>query len=134
MAKVTKIYEANEYDMLKPIQKAWIDHYIETRNYGKASALAGYKGNNSTLRRVGYDNYRKFEKIIQPRIEFIEAKAENKRINELVDIFKMWSDVMNDEDARMTDRLKASEMLAKAKGGFIEKVEVKQVDTDWFKE
>lgn len=32
----------------------------------------------------------------------------------------------------MTDRLKASELLAKSKGAFIEKREVKVVDTDWF--
>ncbi len=32
----------------------------------------------------------------------------------------------------MYDRIKASELLAKAKGGFIEKREIKVVDTDWF--
>lgn len=40
---------------------------------------------------------------------------------------------MNDSNEKMNDRLKASEMLAKSQGAFVERVEVKPIETDWFK-
>ena len=39
---------------------------------------------------------------------------------------------MKNEDIKTNERLKASELLAKSQGAFIEKVEVKEIETDWF--
>ena len=39
---------------------------------------------------------------------------------------------MNDNNIRIYDRLRASELLAKSQGAFVEKMEIKTIETDWF--
>lgn len=107
-------------------QKKFIDYYIQTGNATESCRLAGYKGNN--LDRLGYENLRKLEVFIKPRINELDLK----RTASLEDIFKFWTKTMNDNDTKTNDRLKASELLAKSQGAFIEKVEVKEIETDWF--
>lgn len=107
-------------------QKRFIDYYIQTGNATESCKLAGYKGNN--LDRLGYENLRKLEIFIKPRINELDLR----RTANLEDIFKFWTNTMNNENMKTNDRLKASEMLAKSQGAFIEKVEVKEVNTDWF--
>ena len=62
----------------------------------------------------------------------LTKEIKNNTIASLEDIFEYWTNVFNDPKVGNRDRLKASELLAKAKGGFVEKVEVKKVETDWF--
>ena len=107
-------------------QKKFIDYYIQTGNATESCKLAGYKGNN--LDRLGYENLRKLEIFIKPRIKELDLK----RTANLEDIFRFWTNTMNNKNIKTNDRLKASELLAKSQGAFIEKVEVKEVDTDWF--
>ena len=119
-------------DKLTPKQQKWIDEYIKCDDYTTASRNAGYTGSDTTLKNMGYQNSIKFKELLDARKLEISEKINNKNIAELEDIFEFWTNVFqsNLEDTR--DRIKASELLAKAKGGFIEKKEVKIVDTDWF--
>lgn len=55
---------------------------------------------------------------IQAYIAEINAKTESEMIATIKDIKRFWSDVMNDEDEIMKNRLRASELLAKAGGMF----------------
>ena len=119
-------------DKLTPKQERWIDEYIKTNDYTTASRNAGYNGTNATLKAIGYQNSLKFKDLIQDRRLELSKSIKKKSIASLEDIFEFWTGVFNDENNKQTDRLKASELLAKAKGGFVEKVEVKKVDTDWF--
>ena len=119
-------------DKLTPKQERWIDEYIKTNDYTTASRNAGYTGNNNNLRAMGYQNSKKFKDLINERRIELSKEIKKTSIATLEDIFEYWTTVFNDEDNKQTDRLKASELLAKAKGGFIEKVEVKKVNTDWF--
>lgn len=107
-------------------QKKFIDYYIQTGNATESCRLAGYKGNN--LDRLGYENLRKLEKFIKPRIDEIDKS----RALELQDIFIFWTNTIKNDEYKVSDRLRASELLAKSQGAFIEKVEVKEIDTDWF--
>ena len=128
-----KIIPYNEGDKLTPKQERWIDEYIKTNDYTTASRNAGYVStNNDRLRSIGYQNSLKFKELINARREELSKEIKKDTIASLEDIFEYWTKVFNNEDNRQTDRLKASELLAKAKGGFIEKVEVKKVNTDWF--
>lgn len=123
--KRLKVYEVNEYDQLKPNQKAWIDHYIACGfNMTQATNLAGYKGNPTQQRRIGSENAIKFDKLIAERTKAVDKK----RTKELKDIFEFWSNVIDDNDERLENRIKCSELLAKAKGGFIERVMTTTVD------
>lgn len=119
-------------DKLTPKQERWIDEYIKTNDYTTASRNAGYGGNSDNLRTIGYQNSLKFKELLKERRQELSKEIKSDTIATLEDIYKYWTDTFNDEDVRQADRLKASELLAKSKGAFIEKVEVKKVDTDWF--
>lgn len=126
--KDVKVYKVG--DKLTPKQEKWIDEYIKCNNLAEASVKAGYTGKN--LKAMGYQNSIKFKEIIDQRRLELSKEIKNTSIAELEDIYKFWTDTFNDDDAKMQDRIKASELLAKSKGAFIEKREVKVVDTDWF--
>jgi len=128
--KNVKVYKAG--DKLTPKQQKWIDEYIKCDDYTTASRNAGYTGSDVTLKNMGYQNSIKFKELLDARRLEISERIDNKGIAELEDIFKFWTDVFQDNFEETKDRIKASELLAKAKGGFIEKKEVKIVDTDWF--
>ena len=119
-------------DKLTPKQERWIDEYIKCNDYTTASRNAGYNGNDVGLKNIGYQNSLKFKDLINERRQELSKEIKSNSVASLEEIFKFWTDTFKDEDLRQADRLKASELLAKAKGGFVEKVEVKKVDTDWF--
>jgi len=128
--KNVKVYKAG--DKLTPKQQKWIDEYIKCDDYTTASRNAGYTGTDTTLKNMGYQNSIKFKEILDARRLELSEKINNKNIAELEDIFEFWTKTFRDNKEDTRDRIKASELLAKAKGGFIEKKEVKIVDTDWF--
>lgn len=129
--KDMKIYKPG--DKLTPKQQKWIDEYIKCDDYTTASRNAGYNGNDVALRNMGYQNSIKFKEILDARRIEIAERLDKEGIANLEEIFSFWTDVFKDNTEYMKDRLKASELLAKAKGGFIEKVEVKPIESDWFK-
>lgn len=107
-------------------QKRFIDYYIQTGNATESCRLAGYKGKN--LNRVDYENLSKLDFYISERLKELNFE----RVATLEDIFIYWTSTMNNNNIRMTDRLRASELLAKSQGAFVEKVELKEIDTNWF--
>ncbi len=119
-------------DKLTPKQERWINEYLKCNDYTTASRNAGYSGSNDNLRAMGYQNSLKFKDYITEKRKELSVEMKQETIATLEDIYKYWTDTFNNEDLRQADRLKASELLAKSKGAFIEKVEVKKVDTDWF--
>lgn len=96
-------------------------------NATEAARLAGYKGNQKTLEAVGRENLGK------PRIrEAIEKHDEDHpAVMDASELRAFWSavarggDIVGDPPTRslMRDRLKASEMLAKASAMFVKRVE-----------
>lgn len=126
--KDVKLYKVGDH--LTPKQEKWIDEYIKCDNLTQATINAGYKLQNP--RAMGYQNSIKFKEIIEQRRAELSKEIKNTSIAELEGIYKFWTDTFNDNDAKMQDRIKASELLAKAKGAFVEKREIKVVDTDWF--
>ena len=128
--KNVKVYKVG--DKLTPKQQRWIDEYIKCDDYTTASRNAGYTGSNTTLKNMGYQNSIKFKELLDARRLELSEKINNKNIADLEDIFEFWTKTFKDPKEDTRDRIKASELLAKAKGGFVEKKEVKIVDTDWF--
>lgn len=118
-------------DKLTPKQEKWIEEYIKCDNLTEATINAGYTCKNP--RAMGYQNSIKFKELIDKRRLEVSNKIKKTSVAELEDIFEFWTKVFNDDEEYMKNRLKASELLAKAKGGFIEKVEVKPIESDWFK-
>lgn len=120
-------------DKLTPQQEKWIDEYLKCGDYTQASKLAGYKAkNNNNYRTIGWQNSLKFKELIEERRAEISKQMTVDTIATLTDIYTFWTNVFTDSSRKIQDRLKASELLAKAKGAFVEKVEVKEIQTDWF--
>lgn len=119
-----------EGDKITPLQEKWIEEYIKCDNLTEATIKAGYKTKNP--RAIGYQNSVRFKPILDKRRLEISKEIKSNSIAELEDIFEFWTKVFQNDEYSTRDRIKASELLAKAKGGFIEKVEVKEVNTDWF--
>ena len=130
MVRKPKPYKVG--DPLTPLQAKWIDEYIKTDDLAIASRNAGYKGSNDSLRAMGYQNKIKFKEVLEARRKELQESLTTNSIAELEDIYKFWTEVYNDPNTKMNDRLKASEYLAKSKGAFIEKRQVEIIDTDCF--
>lgn len=89
-------------------------------NGTKTAKLAGYQGSDNTLAQTAHELLRnpkvsaaireRQEAQIAPHIATREARQ------------KFWTDIMNDEFADMRDRLRASELLGKTEGDFIERI------------
>ena len=99
-------------------QRAFVEFY--TGNATEAAIKAGYS--KDTARSIGQEN------LTKPDIIAAIKERETKRL--VPDIatreerFKFWTRAMRDEDTPMKERLKASELLGKAEGDFLERVEV----------
>lgn len=130
--KAMKIYKVT--DKLTAKQNLWIDEYIKTDDLTTASRNAGYKGNNNNLRHIGYENSIRFKEILSIRRQEINNKIEKATIATVKKVQEFWTEILQDEDIKMDNRIKASELLVKSQGGFVDKKEVKVVDTDWFKD
>lgn len=99
-------------------QQAWVDYYKQGHTATEAARLAGYKGNN--LNRIGSENLSKLDIYIQGR----DAVLESPRIADMAEINAFWSDTMRDDSLDRKDRLKASELRARAAGMFTDRVQV----------
>lgn len=99
-------------------QQAWIDYYKQGKTATEAARLAGYRGNN--LNRIGSENLSKLDCYVRER----DALLEKPRIADMEEINRFWTDIIRDGEADMKDRLKASELRARASGMFTDRLNV----------
>ena len=101
-------------------QRAWIDYYKQGKTATEAARLAGYKAKSDTaFQSIGSENVRKLASYIADRDAVLEAP----RIADMAEINAFWTSILRDESEETKDRLKASELRAKAAGAFIARVE-----------
>ena len=104
-------------------QQAWIDYYKQGNTAAEAARLAGYKAkSDKAFQNIGSENLGKLGEYIKDREKILETP----RIAGMEEINAFWSEIMRDEEREIKDRLKASELRAKAAGGFIERQEIVQ--------
>lgn len=102
-------------------QKMFCEHYVKSGNATEAALKAGYKENfaknriHTMMKNVGICGY----------IEELNKHIKNDRIADIIEIKEFWSNIVRNEDYKMPDRIKASELIAKTEGAFIDKVELK---------
>ena len=96
-------------------QKRFAEAYATNPNATKAAKAAGYS--DKTARSQGQRLLTNAD--IQKYIKELQAEAATERIATMTDIKIFWSDMMNNEESKDSDRLKASEYLAKAAGAFL---------------
>ena len=66
------------------------------------------------------------------RYQELRKKAEDDTILTAVERKRWLTDVIKGEKVSTSDKLKALDLLNKMDGQYVDKLEVKQVDTDWF--
>lgn len=102
-------------------QKMFCEHYVKSGNATEAALKAGYKESYARdqiynlMKNIGVSRY----------IEELNKEVKNARIADITEIKEFWSNIVRNENYKMPDRIKASELLAKTEGAFIDKVEVK---------
>lgn len=108
-------------------QKAFCEYYVASGNATESARKAGYSESyamnriHELMKNVGICGY----------IEELNKDIKDKRIADMTEVKEFWTDVLRNNDAKMQDRLKASEYIAKTNGAFLDKVEVKgEVKTD----
>lgn len=116
-------------DTTKPLtvkQRAFIDAYMgEARgNATEAAKLAGYKGDYTTLASVGAENLRK-PQIAQEVTRLQEASPLIATRDERLQVL---TEMMRDTSLAPKDRQRAIELLSKACGDYIQRVEVSGPD------
>lgn len=104
-------------------QRAWIDYYKQGKTAAEAARLAGYRASSDkAFQNIGSENLAKLGEYVKDR----EKVLASPRIADMEEINAFWSDTMRNPELDIKDRLKASELRAKAAGGFIERVEHEQ--------
>lgn len=121
--------------MLTVKQKLFVEHYLATRNGVEAARLAGYSGNDATLRTVAWENLTKpdIRTEIEARLRPFILSA-NQVLAELSEVaFADWREFIEivtdklgntvDVKLRLNDKLKALELVGKYHKLFTDKVE-----------
>ena len=105
-----------QYDKMTDLQKKWFDAYLTNRDGTLSAQIAGYAGGRTTLAHVGSMNKEKMQHMID--VMDTHAKEVVKAVNDLTGIYRFWGETLVDQKQSMTNRLKASELLARALGAF----------------
>lgn len=87
--------------------------YVASGNATKAAIEAGYS--SRTARSIGQRLLTNVD--IKTRIQEISDELNSEKISDIMDIQVFWSEIMRDSEQKTSDRLKASELLFRAKGG-----------------
>ena len=96
-------------------QRRFAEAYAANPNATEAAKAAGYSGR--TARSQGQRLLTNAD--IQKYIKDLQKENAAERIATMTDVKIFWSDTMNDKDLKRSDRLKASELLAKSAGAFL---------------
>lgn len=96
-------------------QRRFAEFYANNPNATQAAMTAGYS--ERTARSQGQRLLTNVD--IQEYIKELQEKAAVNRIASISQTKAFWSDIMNNPKEKTSDRLKASELLAKAAGVFL---------------
>lgn len=106
-------------DKLTMKQRMFVELYVG--NGTEAAKQAGYSGSSATLAQIASENLK------NPMIrELIDQRIEQKVeviVADRTERMSFWTSIMKSSDFEVRDRLKASELLAKVEGDFIDKKE-----------
>ncbi|MCD7804253.1 MAG: terminase small subunit [Oscillospiraceae bacterium] len=95
-------------------QELFCLEYAKSGNATKAAISAGY-----SQRTAGSIGQRLLKNVdIQNHLQEIQEEIDKDKIADISEIQAFWSDLFRDDAQRPTDRLKASELLAKTEGAF----------------
>ena len=101
-------------------QELFVHEYLLDGNATRAAQAAGYS--KRTAYSIGQENLKKPE--IRQAIDAAMTEKKNQLIATREQRQQFWTAVMNDGEQDMKHRLRASELLGKSFGDFVEKTEL----------
>lgn len=101
-------------------QELFIQEYIKTGNATSSAIKAGYS--KKTARAIGQENLTK--PALKKRIEELSQKVANNNIMTAKERQEYLTKLINAADVKVSDKLKALDILNKMTGEYIQKVEV----------
>jgi len=106
---------------LTPNQKKFADEYIKTGNAKQSYINAGYKarGNRAEASASRLLRNVKVRDYIRQRNKEIDRDT----IADMQEVKEFWTNMLRNRAADPKDRLKASELIAKTNGAFLDRVE-----------
>jgi phage terminase small subunit len=106
---------------LTPKQKAFCEHYVSNGNATLSAKMAGYSAKSAYA--TGHETLKKHEVV--EYIKSLNQAMSSTRIASAIERQEFWTSIMRGQMPEIdVIQLKASEVLAKAQGDFIQKVEV----------
>lgn len=102
---------------LTPKQQAFVEAYAG--NGTEAARLAGYSGSDAVLAVTAHDLLRNPK--VAAALEARRKAPSAKRIASREERQAFWTSVLDDPNAAMNDRLRASELLGKSEADFVER-------------
>lgn len=116
-------------------QKRFANEYIKSGNATQSYIDAGY---SATSRSVAEANSRRLlgNERVHTYIELMNKKLEEESIADMKEIKQFWTKVIRSEEkyVEMKDRIRASELIARTNGAFLDKVEHSGETTQIIKE
>ena len=107
-------------------QKRFAELFAASANATEAAVGAGYSPR--TARSIGCENLTKPD-IVQ-YVKVLQSQFEGDRIADIEEIKSFWTGIMRDKQEKTESRLKASELLCRSAGGFIQEVKLDaEIDT-----
>lgn len=105
---------------LTPKQKKFADFYLQSGNATESYIQAGYSGNRESANVNASKLIRNYR--VKKYLEDFNKKEEEKNIIKIQEIREFWTSIIRDKDKDMNFRIKASELMAKSFGVFLEGV------------
>lgn len=108
---------------LTPKQQAFADYYIQTGNATESYKKAYPSCKKDDTARANASRLLTNANVVA-YIEEKQKDIDSKRTADMVEVREFWANAMRNSENSMKDRLKASELIARTSGAFLEKVEV----------
>lgn len=109
---------------LTPKQQAFADYYIQSGNATESYKKAYESCKKEETARANASRMLTNANVVA-YIEEKQKEIDSTRTADMKEVKEFWSQTMRDVGNTMKDRLKASELIARTSGAFLEKVEVK---------
>lgn len=106
-------------DKLTEKQKRFCDYYIASGNATESAIKAGYS--KSSAKQIASQNLSKV--YLREYINKANSELDSDRIADMEEVKAFWTNTMREKESDLKDRLKASELIAKTNGAFIDRVE-----------
>lgn len=102
-------------------QKMFADEYIKTGNATQSYISAGYKarGNGAEVNACKLLRNTKVRDYIRKRNKELDKST----IADMQEVKEFWTNLLRDKETDTKDRLKASELIAKTNGAFLDRIE-----------